>query len=108
MKLVIKPHRFTILFKYTIYEDSKAIFKAKQLLLSSPSQIDLFKKNSLLVGSVIRQDLLFPEFKIEFDGGFSTQCEGIRKPYNYLTAKDPDGIIEVHHQKGLTLAVFLE
>jgi len=107
MELFIKKHKTSIfLSNYSIFESGKLIFSAKAKLFAEQPEIVLYNQDKLEIGKINQEISVFPEFTLSFDGGFNTKVEGLRTPFNNLILKTPTGTIELHHQKGLRIAVF--
>lgn len=107
MELLIKKHQSSVfLSRYSIFKENNLIFSAKASILSENPEINLYNTQKAEVGLISKEISVFPEFTLSFNGGFHSYVKGIRSPSNKLILNVPTGIVELHHQKGLTIAIF--
>ena len=109
MELNIKQRKLTFFVdKYEIFEKDEIIYTAKSVLFSFPKKIRVFNQDSIEKITLIKAiTLIHPEFDIIFSGGVHLSLKGQSWIYDYFNLRVPEGTIEVHHQKGLKLAIFL-
>jgi uncharacterized protein YxjI len=109
MQLIIKQKKFSFLIdQYEIYEYDNVLYTASTVFFSFPRKLKVFdlSDNNILT---ITKSLTFihPKFEINFSQGTKLTLEGKSWLYDYFTLKIPEGLLEIHHQKGLKLSIFL-
>ena len=108
MNLTITQKRFSFLTdKYDIREEESLIYRAESILFSFQKKIkvaDLFNIEKFRITKTIT--LFHPTYEIEYKSGSNLTIEGKSLLYDYFVLKIPEGIYEIHHQKGLKLAIF--
>jgi uncharacterized protein YxjI len=109
MELIVKQKKMTFLVdEYEVFESERLIYKAKSVFFSFPKKVKVYDTNDVEKITLIKAiTLIHPEFDIIFLGGTHLSLEGKSWIYDYFTLRVPEGTFEVHHQKGLHLALFL-
>lgn len=109
MELIVKQKKFTFFVdKYDIFESGGLLFNAKSVLFSIPKKVKVYDVSGNEKITLTKAlTLIHPEFDINFTGGANLTLEGKSWLYDYFLLRVPEGTFEVHHQKGLRLAIFL-
>lgn len=109
MELNIKQKKLTFFIdEYAIYESDDLIYQAKSVFFSIPKKVKVYDKSDIERITLTKAlTFIHPEFDIIFSGGTHLSLEGKSWMYDYLILRVPEGTFEIHHQKGLTLAIFL-
>jgi uncharacterized protein YxjI len=91
-----------------IFDTDEVVFTAKSVFFSFPKKVKVFNKENIERITLIKAlTLIHPEFDIIFSDGTHLSLGGKSWIYDYFILRVPEGTFEVHHQKGLKLAIFL-
>jgi Uncharacterized conserved protein len=108
MNLIITQKKLSFLTdKYDIKEDETLIYKAESIFFSFQKKIkvvDLYNNEKFRITKAMT--LFHPTYEIEYKSGSELTVEGKSLLYDYFVLKLPEGIYEIHHQKGIKLAIF--
>ncbi len=109
MELILKQKKLTFFEdKYEVFENDDLIYTAKSVFFSFPKKVKVYDRNNLEKITLIKAiTFIHPMFEINFSEGTNLSLEGKSWIYDFFTLRVPEGTIEVHHQKGLKLAIFL-
>jgi len=109
MELTVKQKKLTFFIdEYDIFESDDLIYKAKSIFFSIPKKVKVYDKNDVEKITLIKAlTIIHPEFDIIFSGGTHLSLEGKSWIYDYFKLRVPEGTFEIHHQRGLKLAIFL-
>lgn len=109
MELKIKQKKLTFFVdQYEVFFKKDLIFTAKSVLFSFPKKVKVFNRNNVEKITLIKAlTWIHPKFDIIFSGGVHLSLEGKSWIYDYFILRVPEGTFEVHHQRGLKLAIFL-
>jgi uncharacterized protein YxjI len=91
-----------------VLEDDRLIYTANSIFLSFPKKVRVVDTNGKeLVSLESAFTFIHPNFEINFPNGPNFSLESKSWIYGDFTLRVPEGTIEVHHQKGLRLDIFL-
>jgi len=109
MEITLKQEQLTFFTdRYDVFENGIPIFKARSVFFSFPKRINVVNLNNIEVIRITKAITFFyPEFEIHFTNGTTLSLEGKSWMYEQFNIRIPEGTIQVHQQKGVLLALFL-
>lgn len=109
MILKIKQKKFSFFVDtYTIYEDDAVIGTAKSALFSLHKRVHCYNNDGQEQFNIKKFIAsIHQKYGVNFSDGSYLEIKGKSWIYEYYQVQVPEGLLEIHHQKGIKLAVFL-
>lgn len=108
MHLKIHQKRFNFFHSsYQIFENDQVIGTAKSVFFSFHKRVNYFDKNGIVVFQIKKFiATIHQKYGITFANGNYLQMNGKSWIYEFYEIIVPEGLIEVHHQRGVKMAIF--